>query len=129
MARVTGIGGVFLKAQKPDQLAAWYQNHLGMTLSPWSGVEFEWREKDSPETIGKTVWSLFPSNTGHFGPGPQQAMINYRVDDLDGLIRKLEEAGVEIDLRQEDDEYGRFAWIIDPEGNRVELWEPPPAKT
>ena len=84
MARVTGIGGVFLKAQKPDQLAAWYQEQLGMTLSPWSGVEFEWREKDSPETIGKTVWSLFPANTEHFGPGPQQAMINYRVDDLDG---------------------------------------------
>ncbi|MFZ0518621.1 MAG: VOC family protein [Acidobacteriaceae bacterium] len=125
MARVTGIGGVFLKAQKPDQLAAWYQEQLGMTLSPWSGVEFEWREKDSPETIGKTVWTLFPANTEHFGPGPQQAMINYRVDDLDGLLRKLEEAGVEIDLREENDEYGRFAWIIDPEGNRIELWEPP----
>jgi predicted enzyme related to lactoylglutathione lyase len=128
MARVTGIGGVFLKAQKPDLLAAWYQEHLGMTPSPWSGVEFEWREKDAPETLGKTVWSLFPVSTEHFGPGPQQAMINYRVDDLNGLIRILEEKGVEIDLRQEDDEYGRFAWIIDPEGNRVELWEPPAEK-
>jgi predicted enzyme related to lactoylglutathione lyase len=129
MARVTGVGGIFIKAQKPDMLSAWYQNHLGMTPSPWSGVDFEWREKDSPETIGKTVWSLFPTNTEYFGPGPQQTMINYRVDDLDGLLRKLEAAGVEIDLHQQSDEYGRFAWIVDPEGNRVELWEPPPAKT
>lgn len=126
MARVTGIGGVFFKAQKPELLADWYQKHLGMTPAPWSGVEFEWREKDSPDTVGKTVWSLFPANTEYFGPGPQQAMINYRVDDLDGLIRKLEEAGVEIDLREQNTEYGRFAWIIDPEGNRIELWEPPP---
>ena len=129
MARVTGIGGIFLKAQKPDLLAGWYQNQLGMTLSPYSGVDFEWREKDSPETIGKTVWALFPTNTEYFGPGPQQAMVNYRVDDLDGLLRKLEDAGVEIDLHQQNDEAGRFAWIVDPEGNRVELWEPPSAKT
>ena len=129
MARVTGVGGIFLKAQKPDLLAGWYQDHLGMTLSPWSGVEFECREKDSPETIGKTVWSLFPATTEYFGPGPQQAMINYRVDDLDGLLLNLEEAGVEIDLRQQNIEFGRFAWIIDPEGNRVELWEPPSQKT
>jgi predicted enzyme related to lactoylglutathione lyase len=128
MARVTGVGGIFLKAEKPDQLAAWYQEHLGMTPAPWSGVEFEWREKDSPETIGKTVWSLFPANTEYFGPGPQQAMVNYRVDDLEGLLLKLEETGVEIDLRQESGEYGRFAWIIDPEGNRIELWEPAPEK-
>lgn len=129
MARVTGIGGIFLKARKPDLLAAWYENHLGMTLSPWSGVEFEWREKDSPETIGKTVWSLFPVDTEYFGAGPQQAMVNYRVDDLDGLLRKLEDAGVETHVHEQNDEYGRFAWIVDPEGNRIELWEPPPAKT
>jgi predicted enzyme related to lactoylglutathione lyase len=128
MARVTGIGGVFLKAQKPDLLAGWYQKHLGMTPAPWSGVDFEWREKDSPETVGKTVWSLFPADTEYFGAGPQQAMINYRVDDLDGLLRKLEDAGVEIDLREQNTEYGRFAWVIDPEGNRIELWEPPPVK-
>ena len=89
-----------------------------MTLSPWSGVEFEWREKDSPETIGKTVWSLFPVDTKYFGAGPQQAMVNYRVDDLDGLLRKLEDAGVETHLHEQNDEYGRFAWIVDPEGNR-----------
>jgi predicted enzyme related to lactoylglutathione lyase len=129
MARVTGVGGIFLKAQKPDLLSAWYETHLGLTLSPDRGVDFEWREKDSPETLGKTVWALFPANTGYFGPGPQQAMVNYRVDDLDGLLRKLEEAGVEIDLHRQNDEAGRFAWIIDPEGNRVELWEPAPPMT
>ena len=95
-----------------------------MTLSPYSGVDFEWREKDSPETIGKTIWTLFPTNTEAFGPEPQHAMVHYRVDDLDGLLRQLEAAGVEIDLHQQNDQYGRFAWIVDPEGNRVELWEP-----
>jgi predicted enzyme related to lactoylglutathione lyase len=128
MARVTGVGGIFLKAEKPDQLAAWYQNHLGMKLTPYGGVEFEWLEKDSPEMIGKTVWSLFPATTEYFGSGPQHAMVNYRVDDLEGLLLKLEEAGVEIDLRRENGEFGRFAWIVDPEGNRIELWEPPPEK-
>ncbi|MGB8480461.1 MAG: VOC family protein [Acidobacteriaceae bacterium] len=129
MARVTGIGGVFLKAQKPDLLASWYQKHLGMTPAPYGGIDFEWREKDSPETLGKTVWCIFPANTEYFGPGPQQSMVNYRVDDLDGLLRKLEDAGVEVDLHREEGEYGRFAWIIDPEGNRVELWEPPSPTT
>ena len=128
MARVTGVGGIFLKAQKPDLLTSWYQKQLGMTPAPYGGVEFEWSEKDSPEIVGKTVWCVFPADTEYFGSGPQQAMINYRVDDLDGLLRKLEDAGVEVDLKREEGEYGRFAWIIDPEGNRVELWEPPSAK-
>ena len=129
MARVTGIGGVFFKAQKPDLLASWYQEHLGMRPAPYGGIDFEWREKDSPETLGKTVWCVFPANTEYFGPGAQQSMVNYRVDDLDGLLRKLEDAGVEVDLHREEGEYGRFAWIIDPEGNRVELWEPPSPTT
>ncbi len=129
MARVTGIGGIFLKAEKPDLLSAWYANHLGMTLTPYGGVDFEWREKDSPEKPGNTVWALFPEGTEYFGPGEQQAMVNYRVDDLDGLLQQLEAAGVEIDLRRQSDENGRFAWIVDPEGNRVELWEPAPPVT
>jgi predicted enzyme related to lactoylglutathione lyase len=126
MARVTGIGGIFLKAEKPDLLSAWYANHLGLTLTGWGGADFEWREKDSPEKPGNTGWALFPESTEYFGPGEQQAMVNYRVDDLDGLLQQLEAAGVEIDLRQQSDENGRFAWIVDPEGNRVELWEPTP---
>jgi predicted enzyme related to lactoylglutathione lyase len=129
MARVTGIGGIFLKAEKPEQLSAWYAQTLGLTLSPYGGVDFEWREKGSPEKPGKTVWALFPENTEYFGPGEQQAMVNYRVDDLDELLQQLETAGVEIDLRRQSDENGRFAWIVDPEGNRVELWEPAPPST
>ena len=129
MARVTGIGGIFLKAEKPDLLSAWYANYLGMTLTPYGGVDFEWREKDSPEKPGNTVWALFPEGTEYFGPGEQQVMVNYRVDDLDGLLQQLEAAGVEIDLRRQSDENGRFAWIVDPEGNRVELWEPPSSST
>ncbi len=101
-----------------------YANHLGLTLSPYCRVDFEWCNKDSPETLGKTVWALFPSNTEYFGAGPQRAMVNYRVDDLDGLLQQLEAGGMGIDLRRQKDENWRFAWIIDPEGNRVELWEP-----
>jgi predicted enzyme related to lactoylglutathione lyase len=129
MARVTGIGGIFLKAENPGQLAAWYAQALGLTQTPYGGIEFAWRENDSPETPGQTIWALFPKNTEYFGPGEQLAMINYRVDDLDGLLEQLEAAGVEIDLRRQSDDTGRFAWIVDPEGNRVELWEPAPPNT
>lgn len=126
MTRVNGIGGVFLKAQDPTRLSAWYGRHLGLPMTEWGGADFEWREKDSPETLGKTVWSLFPADTKYFGPGQQQAMINFRVADLDGLLQKLVAEGIEIDPHREEQPYGRFAWIVDPEGNRIELWEPRP---
>lgn len=125
MTRVTGIGGVFLKAENPAELSAWYGKHLGLPLTEWGGADFEWREKDSPETVGKTVWSLFPADTPYFGLDKQQAMVNFRVSDLNGLLEQLAAAGVEIDPNREEGPYGRFAWIIDPEGNRIELWEPP----
>lgn len=124
MSGVTGIGGVFLKAQDPEKLSAWYGHHLGLPMTDWGGANFEWREKDAPETIGKTAWALFPQATPYFGPGQQQAMINFRVADLDGLLQKLAAEGIEIDPHRDEQPYGRFAWIVDPEGNRIELWEP-----
>ena len=133
MARVTGIGGVFLRARNPDTLAAWYAQHLGMQLSEWGGAHFLWSD-EVPPTTGGTAWSLFPADTKYFGPGtaagPQSAMVNYRVDNLDALLAQLTAAGVSIDPHREDFAYGRFAWITDPEGNRLELWQPlvPPAK-
>jgi predicted enzyme related to lactoylglutathione lyase len=126
MARVTGIGGVFLRASDPKALAQWYADHLGITLSPWGGAKFKWSDEVPPKT-GVTAWSLFPADTQYFGEGQQQAMINYRVDDLDALLEKLSAAGVTIDPKRDDGDFGRFAWITDPEGNRLELWQPQPS--
>ena len=127
MARVTGIGGIFLRARDPKALAAWYAQHLGIQISEWGGAQFLWSD-EVPPTTGSTAWSIFPADTTYFGPGttagPQPYMINYRVDDLDGLLSQLEAAGVPIDPHREDSSYGRFAWITDPEGNRLELWQP-----
>jgi predicted enzyme related to lactoylglutathione lyase len=124
MARVTGLGGVFLRARDPKALMAWYAMHLGLKPSSYGGVNFVWNECEQPEGDGLTVFSLFPSDTGYFGPGTQQVMMNFRVDNLDELLEQLESAGVNIDPKREDADYGRFAWIHDPEGNRVELWQP-----
>ena len=123
MARVTGIGGVFLRARDPKALSAWYAEHLGIQLSDYGGATFLWTD-EVPATTGSTTWSLFPEATKYFGPGPQTAMVNYRVDDLDALLAQLTAAGVTIDPKREDASYGRFAWIVDPEGNRLELWQP-----
>ncbi|HWZ12201.1 MAG TPA: VOC family protein [Acidobacteriaceae bacterium] len=125
MARVTGIGGVFLRARDPKSLTEWYATHLGIKPTAY-GVSFIWSECAEPEGAGKgmTAWSLFPVDTKYFGPGTQQMMVNYRVDDLDALLDQLRAADVEIDPKREDYDYGRFAWIVDPEGNRVELWQP-----
>ena len=123
MARVTGIGGVFLKAQDPKGLSAWYEKHLGIVMSEYGGGNLLWSD-EVPAGTGMTVWNLFPSDTPYFGPGPQRAMVNYRVDDLDALLEQLGAAGVLIDPKREDASYGRFAWIVDPEGNRLELWQP-----
>jgi len=127
MARVTGIGGVFLRSSDPKALAAWYAEHLGVKLNDWGGASFDWTD-EVPPTTGTTAWSVFPADTKYFGPGtaagPQAVMINYRVDDLDALLVKLESAGVSIDPNRMNEPYGKFAWITDPDGNRLELWQP-----
>jgi predicted enzyme related to lactoylglutathione lyase len=123
MARVTGIGGVFLRARDPKSLSAWYVKHLGIQLADYGGATFLWSD-EIPATTGMTTWSLFPENTTHFGSGTQQAMINYRVDDLDALLAQLAAANVTIDPKRDEYDFGRFAWITDPEGNRIELWQP-----
>jgi predicted enzyme related to lactoylglutathione lyase len=118
MAKAVGVGGVFLKASDPKKLAAWYAEHLGIPSQDGS-LAF-----DGPESMGMTVFAHFPESTKYFGDGPQQAMINFRVDDMDALLAQLASAGVRVDPKREDHEYGRFAWIWDPEGNRIELWQP-----
>jgi predicted enzyme related to lactoylglutathione lyase len=123
MARVTGIGGVFLRSKDPKALAKWYAENLSITLSDFNGFAFEWKD-EVPAGTGMTAWSTFPMETAYFGDGPQTAMINYRVDDLDALLESLAAAGVWIDPKREDYGYGRFAWIKDCDGNRLELWQP-----
>lgn len=125
MKRVTGIGGIFFKANDPGTLHEWYEKHLGLKREPYNGAMLHWRDADDPEKRGMTVWSLFKKDTKYFDPSQSSFMINYRVEDLDALLALLREEGVEIDPKREDTEYGRFAWIMDPEGNRIELWEPP----
>ena len=123
MARVTGIGGVFFKASDPKALAAWYEEHLGMPLEPWGGAILLWPE-DKAEDAGLTVWNLAEQSSQWFAPSTSAFMLNYRVDDLDALLGQLKEAGVEIVGGPEAHENGKFAWVLDPEGNKVELWEP-----
>jgi predicted enzyme related to lactoylglutathione lyase len=123
MKRVTGIGGIFFKADDRGKLLEWYDKHLGIKADPEYGTAFEWREKDA-ETTGMTAWSVFKGESKYF---ERPFMINYRVDDLDALLKALEDEGVRIDPKRDSHDYGKFAWIYDPEGNRIELWEPPKA--
>ena len=120
---VTGIGGVFLRAKDPAKLRAWYRDHLGIDAGP-EGKIFTWREDAAPDKQGQTIWSLFPENTKYFGAASQQTMINYRVDDLEVLLARLKTEGVEQAGKVESYDYGKFAWVIDGEGNKVELWQP-----
>ena len=126
MARIIGIGGVFLKSTAPGELLSWYEQHTGMRpASGFHGVEFPWRDAAAPDVERKTIWALFPRDSKYFGPGDQQVMVNYIVDDLDGMLAALRAAGSVVDDRVEEYEFGRFGWATDPDGNRFELWQPP----
>jgi len=124
--RVTGVGGVFFKARDPSKLMAWYTSHLGIKPESEgsSTAMFQWREKEDAKQVGYTVWSIFPHDTKYFDPSASPFMINFRVKDLDRLLDQLKREGVKVDDKREEYEYGKFGWIIDPEGNRIELWEP-----
>jgi len=126
--RVTGLGGVFFKAKDPEKLGAWYREHLGLPIADWGGVVFEWRQGRDPKRKGTTVWSLFPATTTYFDPSRAPFMINYRVDSLRKVLAALRREGCRVEARIEESENGRFGWVIDPEGNRIELWEPPEGK-
>ncbi|HXD37171.1 MAG TPA: VOC family protein [Rhodanobacter sp.] len=121
MAKVTGLGGIFFKSRGPAALSAWYAKHLGLAAEEWGGARFD----ENEQRPGYTLWSPFAADTGYFGPGPQPYMINFRVDDLDALLAQLRADGVDVDERVDQSEFGRFGWITDPEGTRIELWQPP----
>jgi len=119
MKRVTGIGGIFFKARVPEALRAWYQRHLGIDVEVWGGVAFTWT------TPGTTVWSIHKADTDYYEPSTSPFMINYRVEDLTALLQALRDEGCNVVDKTDESEFGKFGWVIDPEGNKVELWQPP----
>jgi predicted enzyme related to lactoylglutathione lyase len=118
--RVTGIGGIFFKAKDAPALRAWYQRHLGIDVQAWGGTAFTWGDAG-----GMTIWSVAAESSDQFAPSGAPFMINYRVEDLQALVAALRAEGCNVLDRVDDGEYGKFAWVIDPEGNKVELWQPP----
>jgi catechol 2,3-dioxygenase-like lactoylglutathione lyase family enzyme len=120
--RILGLGGVFLKSANRDQMREWYSKHLGLA-DKGSGAMLPWREHDDPQKDHVTVWSLFSASSDYF-PASQPFMINYIVDDMDALLDRLKHEGVKIDPKRMDESYGRFAWIYDSDGNKIELWQP-----
>lgn len=129
MAKVIGIGGVFFTSKDPKKLGAWYRKHLGVDVESWGGAVFQWSQERKSPRQAFTVWSPFPADTTYFAPSKLPYLLNFVVDDLDGLLKKLRRAKVRIDEKPvEASEFGRFAWVFDPEGRKLELWEPPKKK-
>lgn len=125
MKRVTGIGGIFFKAKDPKTMREWYKKHLGIDVQDWGGAAFSWTDDEGKPTNGMTVWSIGSCGGDQFAPSTAPFMINYRVADLHGLLQALRDEGCNVLEKVEDSEYGKFGWVIDPEGNKVELWQPP----
>jgi catechol 2,3-dioxygenase-like lactoylglutathione lyase family enzyme len=119
--RITGVGGVFFKAKDPKALAAWYRDVLGLPLEAWGGAALRY---DAPMHPPVLAWSAFPASTSYFAPSTSDFMINYAVDDMNAVLARLRAKGIAILKEADDDANGRFAWILDPEGNKIELWEP-----
>lgn len=125
MKRVTGIGGIFFNAKDPVALRAWYQRHLGIDVQAWGGTAFAWTDDSGQPTGGTTAWSIGSADGDAHGPARAPFMINYRVADLTALLQALRDEGCEVLDKTDDSDFGKFGWVIDPEGHKVELWEPP----
>ncbi|MGE5926496.1 MAG: VOC family protein [Gemmatimonadota bacterium] len=125
MTRVTGIGGIFFKAHDAPALRAWYRRHLGIDVQDWGGATFSWTDSEGRPVGGTTVWSINRAESDYFAPGTAPFMVNYRVADLAALLEVLRAEGCNVVDRTDDSEFGKFGWVLDPEGNKVELWQPP----
>jgi predicted enzyme related to lactoylglutathione lyase len=125
MKRVTGIGGIFFKAKDAKALQAWYKIHLGIDVQSWGGTAFPWTDSEGKPAPGSTIWSIAADQSQQFAPSTAPFMINYRVEDLHALVKVLRAEGCQVLEKIDDSEYGKFAWVMDPEGNKVELWQPP----
>jgi len=125
MKRVTGIGGVFFHAKDPVALRAWYKRHLGIDVQSWGGAAFDWTDESGKPTGGTTAWCIGAADSKQFAPSTSSFMVNYRVDDLAALLKALREEGCQVLDKTDDSDFGKFGWVMDPEGNKVELWQPP----
>src|SRR5262249_39549603 len=123
MKRVTGIGGIFFRAKDPVALRSWYKTHLGIDVQDWRGAAFRWVDDKGTPSGGTTVWSI--GDGTNFAPGTSSFMINYRVENLHQLLDALKREGCHVLEKVDESEYGKFGWVMDPEGNKVELWQPP----
>jgi len=124
MQRVQGIGGLFFKAADKRALLEWYRINLGIDVQDWGGAVLNWREMN-PRGTAATHWSIFSDDTTYFSPGTATFMVNFRVDDLSAMLAQLRANGCQVEDKVDESEYGRFGWVVDPEGNKIELWEPP----
>lgn len=125
MRRVTGIGGIFFQAKDPVALRAWYAKHLGIDVQEWGGTAFVWADAEGNAMKGTTVWSIGSAGSNYYAPSTSTFMVNYRVEDLASLLQALRDEGCDVMDKTDDSEFGKFGWVIDPEGNKVELWQPP----
>lgn len=128
MKRVTGIGGIFFKAKDPKALRDWYRRHLGIDVQEWGGAAFRWADAEGRPVVGSTVWSISSAESDYYAPSTAPFMVNYRVADVRALLEVLKEEGCNVLDKFEESEFGKFGWVLDPEGNKVELWEPPPGE-
>jgi predicted enzyme related to lactoylglutathione lyase len=128
MKRVTGIGGIFIKSADTKRLREWYRKHLGIEIAEWGGTSFPWSGPHNPAGQGSTAWSLFEASSNYFDPSAAPFMVNYRVEDVHALVAELRKEGCQVIGNVEESEFGKFGWVLDPDGNKIELWEPPPGQ-
>ena len=125
MRRVTGIGGIFFKGHDPSALRTWYMEHLGIDVQEWGGAAFPWTDADGRPVSGTTAWNITATGSDYSAPSTSPFMVNYRVEDLRGLLVLLRAESCNVIDKGDESEFGRFGWVLDPEGNKIELWEPP----
>lgn len=125
MKRVTGIGGIFFQSKDVTALGAWYKKHLGIDVQDWGGAVFDWTDDAGNPVKGATAWCLKGGSGNQFAPSKSTFMVNYRVADLAALLEALREEGCNVLDKTDDSEFGKFGWVMDPEGNKIELWQPP----
>ena len=128
MRRVTGIGGIVFKARDPAAQQAWYRTHLGMDVQSWGGAALDWVDEAGQPVAGTTAWRVCGHEGEDFGPAAPPFMVTYRVADLSALLAALRAEGCKVLDKFDESDYGKFGWVVDPEGNKVELWEPPPGR-
>jgi predicted enzyme related to lactoylglutathione lyase len=128
MKRVTGIGGIFFKAKDAPALQAWYKRHLGIDVQKWGGAAFDWTDDEGKPVGGTTAWSIGSADSDQYAPSTATFMVNYRVADLHALVKALRDEGCHVLDKIDESDFGKFAWVMDPEGNKVELWQPPPGQ-